>query len=60
MRAPRLVLAGVLGIAVLAGPIVGGAQPALEQLRFDSPQLCLRDLFRWGFSYRGLPVVWRP
>lgn len=55
MRAPRLVLAGVLGIAVLAGPIVGGAQPALEQFRFDPPQLCLRDLFRWGFSYRGLP-----
>lgn len=55
MRASRLVLAGVLGVAVLAAPIVGEAQPALEELRFDPPQLCLRDLFRWGFSYRGLP-----
>ncbi len=55
MRAPRLILTGILGIALLAAPILGEAQPALEQFRFDPPQVCLRDIFQWGFSYRGLP-----
>jgi dienelactone hydrolase len=46
---------GLLSIAVFFAPLTGEAQPALEQLRFDPPRLCLRDTFRWGFSYRGLP-----
>jgi dienelactone hydrolase len=55
MKAPRLVLAGILSIGVWAAPITGGAQPALEQFRFEPSQLCLRDTFRWGVSYRGFP-----
>jgi dienelactone hydrolase len=42
-------------LALLAAPLATQAQPALEQFRFEPPQLCLRDTFRWGFSYRGLP-----
>jgi dienelactone hydrolase len=49
------VLAGILGIGLLVAPLVGEAQPVLEQFRFDPPRLCPRDTFRWGFSYRGLP-----
>ena len=45
----------ILIVALLAAPLAVEAQPALEQFRFDPPQLCLRDSFRWGFSYRGLP-----
>jgi dienelactone hydrolase len=50
--------AAVLGILIaglLVAPLAVVAQPALEQLRFDPPQLCLRDTFRWGFAYRDLP-----
>ena len=55
MKASRLVLAGSLSIGLWAAPITGGAQPALEQFRFDPPRLCARDTFQWGVSYRGLP-----
>jgi dienelactone hydrolase len=55
MKVPLIVCMGFLSIGVLAAPIAGRAEPAIEQLRFDPPQLCLRDMFRWGFSYRGLP-----
>jgi dienelactone hydrolase len=55
MKASRPVLAGILGLGLLASPLAGEAQLALEQFRFDPPRLCLRDTFRWGFSYRGLP-----
>jgi hypothetical protein len=44
-----------VSIGVLTVPLAAGAQPALEEFRFDPPQLCLRDTFRWGFSYHGLP-----
>ncbi len=54
MKAPPAVFAGILSLS-LAAPLAGEAQPALEQLRFDPPRLCLRDTFRWGFSYRGFP-----
>jgi dienelactone hydrolase len=55
MKAPQAVLTGILSIGFFVAPLAGGAQPALEQFRFDPPQLCLRDTFQWGFSYRGLP-----
>ena len=55
MKVPLLVCMGFLSIGVLAAPIAGKAEPTIEQFRFDPPQLCLRDMFRWGFSYRGLP-----
>lgn len=55
MKAPQAVLAGILSIGLLAAPLAAEAQPTLEQFRFDPPQLCLRDTFQWGFSYRGLP-----
>ena len=42
-------------LALLAAPLGAEAQPALEQFHFDPPQLCLRQAFRWGFSYRELP-----
>jgi hypothetical protein len=48
-------LRGLLGVAVLAVPLAAVAQPALEPLRFDPPQVCPKDTFRWGFSYRELP-----
>jgi dienelactone hydrolase len=55
MKAPWLVLAGTLSIGVFAAPLAGATQPALEEFRFDPPQVCRRDAFRWRFSYRGLP-----
>ena len=54
MKVPLVVCMGFLSIGVLAAPIAGKAEPTIEQFRFDPPQLCLRDMFRWGFSYRGL------
>jgi hypothetical protein len=45
----------VLCIGLLAVPLAGSAQPALEPLRFDPPQVCLKDTFRWAFAYRDLP-----
>jgi dienelactone hydrolase len=45
----------LVSLVLLASPLAVGAQPALEQFRFDPPRLCLRDTFQWGFSYRGLP-----
>ena len=55
MKNRPAVLAGILSVGLLVAPLTGEAQPALEQFRFDPPRLCLRDTFRWGFSYRGLP-----
>jgi hypothetical protein len=55
MKAAWTVLAGALSISVLAVPVAGNAQPAIEQFRFDPSQLCLRDVFQWGFSYHGIP-----
>jgi hypothetical protein len=55
MKAAWTVLTGALSISVLAVPVAGNAQPAVEQFRFDPPQLCLRDVFQWGFSYRRIP-----
>ena len=55
MKVPLIVCMGFLTIGVLAAPIAGKAEPTIEQFRFDPPQLCLRDMFRWGFSYRGVP-----
>jgi len=54
MRA-HLLLAAVLGIGLSAGPVLGEAQPVVEDFRFDPPQVCLRDVFQWGFTYRGIP-----
>jgi dienelactone hydrolase len=48
-------MAATLTLALFGAPLAGETQPALEQFRFDPPQLCLRDTFRWEFSYRGLP-----
>src|SRR5262245_30669919 len=55
MKAARLVFAAILSASFWAVPIAGEAQPVIEQLEFDPPQLCLRDVFRWRFSYRGIP-----
>ena len=55
MNTHQAVLMGILSIGVLAAPLAGEAQPALEQFQFDPSRLCLRDTFRWGFSYQGLP-----
>jgi dienelactone hydrolase len=55
MNTHQAVLMGILSIGVLVAPLAGEAQPTLEQFRFDPPRVCLRDTFRWGFSYRGLP-----
>jgi dienelactone hydrolase len=55
MKAPRTVLAAILGVGLCGAPLAGESQPALEQFRFDPSGLCLRDTFRWGVSYRGLP-----
>ena len=60
MKASRLTLLVTLTAGVLAGPLAGEAQPALEHFRFDPPRLCPRDTFRWGFSYRRLPGGLRP
>jgi hypothetical protein len=48
-------LTAVPGIGLLAVPLAGSTQPALEPLRFDPPQVCPKDTFRWGFAYRDLP-----
>jgi dienelactone hydrolase len=55
MKVPQPVLTGVLILGVLAVPIAGGAEPAIEHLRFDPPRVCPKDTFRMGFAYRGLP-----
>jgi dienelactone hydrolase len=55
MKAPRLLLAGILGVGLLAAPLAAVAQPALDNFRFDPPRVCARDTLRWGVSYRGLP-----
>jgi dienelactone hydrolase len=55
MRLARLTVLAIFTLALLAAPLAAEAQPALEQLRFDPPQLCLRDVFQWGFSYHGIP-----
>jgi dienelactone hydrolase len=55
LKALRSLLLGILSVSGLAVPYSGEAQPTLEQFRFDPPQLCLRDTFRWEVSYRGLP-----
>ena len=55
MKALPALRTSILGIGLVIAPLAGEAQPALEQFRFDPPQLCLRDTFRWGVSYRGLP-----
>jgi dienelactone hydrolase len=49
------VVMGILGIGLWVAPLVVSAQPALEAFRFDPPQVCARDTFRWGFFYRDLP-----
>jgi dienelactone hydrolase len=51
----KYVFAGVVSIGLLALAAAGQAEPALEPLWFDPPQVCSRDAFRWGFSYRDLP-----
>ena len=51
----RTSVVAFLALALLAAPPAAQAQPALEQFRFDPPQLCLRDVFQWGFSYHGIP-----
>src|SRR5262245_7891059 len=55
MKVPRHALTGLLSLGLLAVPLAGAAQPALEPLRFDPPRVCPKDTFRWGFSYRELP-----
>ena len=55
MKTRPAVLTAILSVGLLAAPLTGEAQPALEQVRFDPPRLCLRDTFRWGFSYQGFP-----
>ena len=54
MYARYVVVLSSLIAGLLVAPLAAVAEPALEQLRFDPPQLCLRDTFRWGFSYRDL------
>ena len=51
----RCTLTLVVVLILLGVSLAGEAQPALEQFGFDPPALCLRDTFRWGFSYRGIP-----
>ena len=55
MNAPRALFLGLLVVGFLLAPPPVEGQPALEQLQFAPPRLCLRDGFRWGFSYRGFP-----
>jgi hypothetical protein len=55
MSISQAVLIGILSIGLLGSPLASEAQPALEQFRFNPPQLCFRETFRWAFSYRGLP-----
>ena len=49
MYARYVVVLSSLIAGLLVAPLAAVAEPALEQLRFDPPQLCLRDTFRWGF-----------
>jgi dienelactone hydrolase len=53
MNVPRAVLLAMLSVGFFVASPAANAQPALEQFRLDPPRLCLRDAFRWGFSYRG-------
>jgi dienelactone hydrolase len=55
MKCPPVALLISFVCALLVVPLVGEAQPTLEQFRWDPPRLCLRDTFRWGVSYRGFP-----
>ena len=55
MKAVRAVFMAAVGIACLAASRTSDAEPVLESFRVDPDRLCLRDTFRWGFSYRGLP-----
>ena len=55
METRQTVFTAMLGVGMLIGPLVAQAQPAIEAFRFDPPQVCLRELLRWGFSYRGVP-----
>jgi dienelactone hydrolase len=55
MKVSRPVLAGLLGLGVLAAPAASGAQPVLGPLEFDPARVCAKDTFRLGFAYRGLP-----
>ena len=55
MKIALIPRAAILSICLVVAPLAAEAQPTLEQLRFDPPQLCFRDTFRWGFSYRGIP-----
>jgi dienelactone hydrolase len=52
---PMAMLTGLVIISLLATPLVAEGQPAVDQFRFDPPRFCLRDTFRWGFTYQGLP-----
>jgi hypothetical protein len=58
VRNQRAFVVGAVGL--LVAPLVGEAQQAIEQFRFDPPPACLRDTFQWGFSYRGFPAAWPP
>src|SRR5262245_66553911 len=53
MKASRLAL--IVGLGLLASPLVAAAQPVLEDFRFDRPRVCARGILRWGVSYRGFP-----
>jgi dienelactone hydrolase len=55
MKVPQPLLTGLLSLGFLAAPLAVVAQPALEQLRFDPPQVCAKETFRFGFAYRGIP-----
>ena len=55
VKVPRSVLAGLMSAGLWIAPIAGEAQPALEHFRFYPSRLCLRDVFQWGFLYRGFP-----
>jgi hypothetical protein len=55
MNTPQAALMGILSIGFFVAPLVGEAQPTLEQFRVDPSRLRLRDTFRWGVSYRGFP-----
>jgi len=55
MGISQAILMGILSIGLLGFPLASETQPALEQFRFNPPQLCFRETFRWAFSYRGLP-----
>ena len=38
MKAPRLALIGIVGLGLVAAPLVAVAPPALENFRFDPPR----------------------